>query len=499
MNSVKRAFLLWGMGVLAVICLLQGAISPVAAYDRTAAWDYAFSWYNSYNPGYQNYVNQSFEQEDANFVAQALIAGGLLQDATKLSLVDPSGSIYFRGVLHDYLLLHEHAEKTVGDPMPSNFWPGDVVFFGEDIVNAGIVGIYAGNNVGGEPLIATHNLTGPPAGALRSLGEMILVYGKPHYFHFTRPEETQEHQSFYGTGSFYGPGALSAQVIRPGDNYLGYVLSNTGHSSQDMAIATDTSQPQFKGCSYLISGYCCDPGKHVPAVGQGLGQPWTSDSPFDWAYWVRKAVVYAVHNGSEPWQVRDAIWYITTRVGFPNDITEAINFPPEIPIKQELRNGSFEAAGRIPPPWTGSKLTSVDGRVRKVAHSGKCSFRMAGNKSTKTVKQTINVSGTAGDSYTLSAWSKALNPLANGGPYELRIKIFYEGGGHKTYNRAFKKNSHQWQQRKVTFTIGQNYSKIEVSLVYSKQGGTVWFDDVELIDQRLAAAANTMEVSAEKR
>ena len=39
-----------------------------------------------------------------------------------------------------------------------------------------------------------------------------------------------------------------------------------------MVIATDTSQVQYKGCSYLISGYCCDPEKHMPSLGQTFGQ-----------------------------------------------------------------------------------------------------------------------------------------------------------------------------------------------------------------------------------
>jgi hypothetical protein len=506
MKAVKKAILLRGAGVLAFLFCLLASVAPSAAYDRKLAWDYAFNWYKSYHPDYVNYLDEQLYDEDANFVSQALIAGGLLRDASMSFYVDSAGCIPNRAGLYDYLEQYEHAEKTIvgsGDAVPNSFWPGDVVFFGVDAPYDGIVGIYQGNDLDVEPLIAYHsNTSGPAVGYLRGIDEMRLVYGKEgkmHFFHFPTPEETPNNQNFFGTGFYFGPNALSTQVIRPGNNYLGHIVSDTNHSYQDMAIGTDTSQPQFTGCSYLISGYCCDPSKHIPTIGQGFGQPWTSDSPADWAYWVRQAVVYAVQNGSEAWQVRDAVWYITSRVGSPNEIVQAINFPSRTALKQELQNGSFETGGRVAPPWIGKKLASADGRVRKGAHTGAYSFRMAGNRSTKTVKQTLQLSGAAGDAYTLSAWSKARDALPGGGPYELRIKIFYEGGGSKTYKQAFTKNTHKWQQRLVTFEADQNYSKLEVSLVYGKQGGTVWFDDVQLTNERVATAAQTMGVSTEKQ
>jgi hypothetical protein len=103
-----------------------------------------------------------------------------------------------------------------------------------------------------------------------------------------------------------------------------------------MVIATDTSQPLYKGCSYLVSGFCCDPEKHTPSVGQIFGQPWTSDSPNHWAYWVRQAVIYATGHGFEPYQILNAVWYIVDRAGFPDEIISAIGYPEDGPIKLEL-------------------------------------------------------------------------------------------------------------------------------------------------------------------
>ena len=48
------------------------------AFNAMAASDYAFNGCDKYNPAYNNYIDDGYDNEDANFVSQALIAGGLL-------------------------------------------------------------------------------------------------------------------------------------------------------------------------------------------------------------------------------------------------------------------------------------------------------------------------------------------------------------------------------------------------------------------------------------
>ena len=155
----------------------------------------------------------------------------------------------------------------------------------------------------------------------------------------------------------------------------------------------------------------------------------------------------------------------------------------EIYIKQysELTNGSFEKDGRIPAPWKGIRLTARDGRVCNAAHNGRCSFRMVGTRAKKSLRQVVRISGSAGDSCTLKGWSRGRKPPRKGGAYCLQAKIFYTDGTKENYRTCFTKPTHGWQYRSKTFTTAKDYEKIVVFLLYYKQSGRAWFDDVQLV------------------
>lgn len=328
---------------LTLLMLLLSLASTAWAYDPIATSDYAFQWYNDYNPDYEKY--DIIYDEDANFVSQALIAGGLLNSSKFLPgfAVNSAGCIITRESLAKYLMNYEHAKQVgfkVEEVFPTSLAHGDVVFFHQEDGSINRVGIVVGYNPVRNGLdIAMHwpkAGTTSTAGIKLQLNEAVLFYGLPTFYHITKPEETPDKQRFYGTGNFFDEDALSVEVLRPGNNYQGYIISNDNRSAQDMVIATDTSQPKYKGCSYLIAGYCCDPEKHTPILGQTFGQPWTSDSPAHWAFWVRKAVLYATANGFDSMQILNAVWYIVDRVGYPDDIISGIGYPEDGPMKLEM-------------------------------------------------------------------------------------------------------------------------------------------------------------------
>jgi hypothetical protein len=331
-----------GLGLLEMLSILSLAFTA-QAYDSNAASDYAFNGYNQYNPGYNNYQDDSIYHEDANFVSQSLIAGGLLNSSNipLLSYLDDKGCIPSREALAEFLKDYEHAKKVgfkVDLFVPTSLAWGDVVFFGDDSNPHKFVGIITGYNpVWDDFVVAYHtNTSGGVVGAQKSLAELTLVYGGATFYHITKPEETTDKQRFYGTGNFLGEDSLSVEMLRPGDNFKGYIISNSNRSEQDMVIATDTSQAQYKGCSYLIAGYCCDPEKHTPSLGQTFGPPWTSDSPTHWAYWVRQAVLYGTAQGFGAQQILNAVWYIVDRAGYPDDIITTIGYPADGPMKWEV-------------------------------------------------------------------------------------------------------------------------------------------------------------------
>ena len=148
-----------------------------------------------------------------------------------------------------------------------------------------------------------------------------------------------------------------------------------------------------------------------------------------------------------------------------------------------LENGSFEEGDRSADGWIGMRLTARDRRVCKAAHRGRCSFRIVGGKANKRLRQTVRISGGAGASFTLTAWSKAKDPLRKGGPYCLEAKVFHTDGTKQIYRKCFGKRTHSWQRRKMTFTTDKAYKKIVVLLRYARQSGRVWFDDVQLMQR----------------
>ncbi len=148
-----------------------------------------------------------------------------------------------------------------------------------------------------------------------------------------------------------------------------------------------------------------------------------------------------------------------------------------------LSNGSFELGPRIPTPWQGQKLTLKDKRVCTTHYDGQCSFLMVGSTANKALKQVVNISGNAGDSFTLKGRSKAQNPSASGGAYCLEAKVFHTDATKKTYKACFTKSTHGWQLKQKTFTTEKDYTKIEVYLRYAKQSGQAWFDQIRLVAQ----------------
>lgn len=95
----------------------------------------------------------------------------------------------------------------------------------------------------------------------------------------------------------------------------------------------------------------------------------------------------------------------------------------------------------------------------------------------------IAVSGSAGDSFTLTGWSKASYPAAGDGPYCLQAEVFHTDGTKKTYRACFARKTHGWQYREVNFAAAKDYNKIVVSLLYDELTGEAWFDDVRLVAQ----------------
>ncbi|AGB04467.1 lysozyme M1 (1,4-beta-N-acetylmuramidase) [Aciduliprofundum sp. MAR08-339] len=139
-------------------------VSPQPLYDHRAAYGYAYKWWSSSNPHYALYSNSS--DESANFVSQALIAGGLSlwkgDDGSGGGLGSSSyGALPSCEALHKNLVEYQDVDyayvTSQNFSVPEDLEVGDVVIFGnedgEHWSHAAIVVYRSGNDVG----IAMHD------------------------------------------------------------------------------------------------------------------------------------------------------------------------------------------------------------------------------------------------------------------------------------------------------------------------------------------------------
>jgi parallel beta-helix repeat protein len=182
--------------------------------------------------------------------------------------------------------------------------------------------------------------------------------------------------------------------------------------------------------------------------------------------------------------------------GTGNTVSDDVVFVPfvttscDILLGERVTNGDMEdATGGLPDGWVGSKLVlgTQDGQECDPGfyHSDFCSFRIAGNGKSKTLTQTINVSGGAGEDITLSLYSLHMIPsLPGSGAWNAKVTITYTDGTTQSSSINLPINEPgSWTLSSApTFTTTKAYNKIVVVITYAKGSGTtVWIDDVSVL------------------
>jgi len=256
------------------------------------------------------------------------------------------------------------------------------------------------------------------------------------------------------------------------------------HSSNDLSWARGQQEIARKyGWKIIYNANASKAGTQLAEVGKWHCQQ--EDAAFvtwwSWAVQNQQVPISSLH------QVREACGQ---GAPMPTPVPPTPTPTPTATPKPYLANGSFEQGPGIPAPWRANRnLTLEDRRVCETAHHGSCSFRMVGaigyrllgTEYDKSLSQVVNISGSAGDRFTISGWSKASNPLREGGPYCLQARVFHTDGTKRNYRACFAKRTHDWQRRQTTFTTVKDYKKIVVYLLDARQSGKAWFDDVRLV------------------
>ena len=187
-------------------------------------------------------------------------------------------------------------------------------------------------------------------------------------------------------------------------------------------------------------------------------------------------------NGQCTWTVKTYYTGQDTFTGF------CVNYPGKQIRENRVGNPSFEeGTGQIPSPWAGSSLANTDCIDTTYAYTGTRSFRVIGESATnKNVYQeiyNINNSIPRGSTFVFSGWSRADTPTTGAGIYYgLDVGIFYNTGTAQYFVVEFSKTTHDWEYKELYFTTDNNrdVTSFYLYLLYYKQTGTAWFDDISL-------------------
>jgi hypothetical protein len=153
--------------------------------------------------------------------------------------------------------------------------------------------------------------------------------------------------------------------------------------------------------------------------------------------------------------------------------------------KERAKNGGFNTytgTSKIPTSWVAANFAATDGKDTTAKKEGTTSVKIAGALGkTKTLTQTLPLSGVGGDQLTFSFWAKGTS-IPTAGVCKAEV-LLYNGAtlvNTKAMNCANGTYA-AFKPKTLTFSGTFTYTKVVIKLTYAKASGIVWFDAVSLI------------------
>lgn len=150
-----------------------------------------------------------------------------------------------------------------------------------------------------------------------------------------------------------------------------------------------------------------------------------------------------------------------------------------------IQNPSFEFdtdTNGIPDNWNPINFITGDGISTDFYKEGKSSLKITGNPlKGKYAKQRIQLSGNAGDTFTLSGWNKTIGASSTGGCIRAFVFLNNTDGTRTSKSFVFNKDTHDWTFGSTNIAAAKNYTSIDIYVGYYIQTGTAYFDDFELL------------------
>jgi len=157
---------------------------------------------------------------------------------------------------------------------------------------------------------------------------------------------------------------------------------------------------------------------------------------------------------------------------------------PVYTLHEIALNGGFNTyvgTSKIPQYWAAANFAPPDGKITTVKKEGTASVRISNTSAIpKTLTQTLNLSGTAGNEFQLTFWARGVTIPATGA---CRAQVMLYNGATlqltKTVNCT--NGTYGFAKKMLNFTATSAYTKVVIKLTYAKASGAIYFDGLSLM------------------
>ena len=153
--------------------------------------------------------------------------------------------------------------------------------------------------------------------------------------------------------------------------------------------------------------------------------------------------------------------------------------------QERTTNGNFNTyvgKSKIPQGWVAAKFAATDGKSTIIKKEGAASVKIAGAAGkTKTLSQTLALSGAIGDAFNFSFWVRG-SVIPKAGICSAQVLLYNGTTPVQTKTVSCAIGTTAFTKKTLTFTATSAYTKVVVKFTYAKASGTVWFDTVSLIE-----------------
>jgi SpoIID/LytB domain protein len=142
-----------------------------------------------------------------------------------------------------------------------------------------------------------------------------------------------------------------------------------------------------------------------------------------------------------------------------------------------IRNHSFEdgLAG-----WAAAGLSTGDGASTADKRDGASALFLTGATGSKSVSQTVPISGARYEQFVFGASNKAAAPWASGGAIAATLTLNRTDGTSQTVGLHFDRQPHDWSYMETAVRSPVAFTSATLTLSATDQTGSIWFDDVRL-------------------